>query len=83
MTSEHSPVGIEPSTKNLILKQALDKEGVSGLASVLLDVACSKKETDDPVSVFLLDIVFIKQYRCLKTFRQVTLYRKPFIVQKH
>lgn len=53
MTSEHSPVGIEPSTKNLILKQALDKEGVSGLASVLLDVACSKKETDDPVSVFI------------------------------
>ncbi|KFM63488.1 Fat-like cadherin-related tumor suppressor-like protein, partial [Stegodyphus mimosarum] len=48
LTSEHSPVGIEESTKNLILKEALDKEGVSGLASVLLDVACSKKETDDP-----------------------------------
>nr|XP_015921109.1 protocadherin Fat 4 isoform X2 [Parasteatoda tepidariorum] len=48
LTSEHSPVGIQESTKNLILKQALDKEGVSGLASVLVDVACSKKETDDP-----------------------------------
>ncbi|GFQ85505.1 cadherin EGF LAG seven-pass G-type receptor 2 [Trichonephila clavata] len=48
LTSEHSPVGIQESTKNLILNQALDKEGVSGLSSVLLDVACSKKETDDP-----------------------------------
>ncbi|KAF8784600.1 Protocadherin-15 like protein [Argiope bruennichi] len=48
LTSEHSPVGIQESTKNLILNQPLDKEGVSGLSSVLLDVACSKKETDDP-----------------------------------
>ncbi|GIX89611.1 cadherin-related tumor suppressor [Caerostris extrusa] len=35
LTSEHSPVGIQESTKNLILNQPLDKEGVSGLASVL------------------------------------------------
>ncbi|CAL1294523.1 unnamed protein product [Larinioides sclopetarius] len=48
LTSENSPVGIQESTKNLILNQPLDKEGVSGRPTVLLDVACSKKETDDP-----------------------------------
>lgn len=52
LISEHSPVGIQESTKNLILKQPLDKEGITGLSSVLLDVACSKKETDDPVRYF-------------------------------
>ncbi|XP_054709710.1 cadherin EGF LAG seven-pass G-type receptor 3-like [Uloborus diversus] len=48
LVSKNSPVRIQEDTKNLILKEPLDKEGISGLSSVLLDVACSKKETDDP-----------------------------------
>lgn len=60
LVSEHSPVGIQESTKNLILKQPLDKEGISGLSSVLLDVACSKKETDDPVS-FVFNFNFLSE----------------------
>lgn len=58
LISEHSPVGIQVSTKNLILKQPLDKEGITGLSSVLLDVACSKKETDDPVRYFCYGVSF-------------------------
>lgn len=50
---ENSPLAIMPGTKNLVLRQKLDKEGEDGLRSVATDVICSPRHTraDDHLSI--------------------------------
>lgn len=48
LTSEDSPIDLEEGTKNVVLTRPLDKEGVSGAASVSLDLACSRVGSSDP-----------------------------------
>ncbi|XP_059090109.1 protocadherin beta-12-like [Tigriopus californicus] len=45
---EDVPIAVEESTKNVILTKALDKEGVSGPSSVIVDVICQRLNTEDP-----------------------------------
>lgn len=47
------PVAISPYSKNLTLIKPLDKEGVEGPASVIINVICKRKHTLDPVRLFL------------------------------
>ncbi|XP_043285422.1 protocadherin-like wing polarity protein stan [Venturia canescens] len=54
---EHdSPVTIAPLSKNLSLSRPLDKEGVDGPASVLVNVICERKHTLDPGFVIPVNI---------------------------
>lgn len=48
-----SPVEIAPGSKDLVLKTALDKEGLHGPASVYVNVICDRGRSTDPVSDLL------------------------------
>ncbi|CAN7937405.1 unnamed protein product, partial [Ixodes hexagonus] len=50
---EKSPLSIMPGTKDLVLRQKLDKEGQDGLRSVTTDVICAPRHTrdDDHLSI--------------------------------
>lgn len=45
-----SPVEIAPGSKDIVLKTALDKEGLHGPASVYVNVICDRRHSTDPVS---------------------------------
>lgn len=47
------PVAISPYSKNLTLVKPLDKEGIEGPASVIINVICNRKHTVDPVRLSL------------------------------
>lgn len=44
-------VEIAAGSKDLVLKTALDKEGVVGPSSVYVNVICDRRHSTDPVSV--------------------------------
>uniref|UniRef100_A0A6B0VG12 Putative family u69 unassigned peptidase n=1 Tax=Ixodes ricinus TaxID=34613 RepID=A0A6B0VG12_IXORI len=44
---EKAPLSIMPGTKDLVLRQKLDKEGEDGLRSVTTDVICAPRHTRD------------------------------------
>lgn len=48
-----SPVQIAVGSKDLVLKTALDKEGLHGPASVYVNVICDRRHSTDPVSTYL------------------------------
>ncbi|XP_022248169.1 protocadherin Fat 4-like [Limulus polyphemus] len=48
LDDDNLPISIEPYTKNLVLRQRLDKEGVDGVQSLSVDVSCSKVGKNDP-----------------------------------
>lgn len=45
-----APVEIAAGSKDLVLKTALDKEGLHGPASVYVNVICDRRHSTDPVS---------------------------------
>lgn len=47
-----SPVEIAVGSKDLVLKTALDKEGLHGPASVYVNVICDRRHSTDPVSTY-------------------------------
>lgn len=47
-----SPVQIAVGSKDLVLKTALDKEGLHGPASVYVNVICDRRHSTDPVSTY-------------------------------
>lgn len=49
-----SPVQIAVGSKDLVLKTALDKEGLHGPASVYVNVICDRRHSTDPVSTYRL-----------------------------
>ncbi|XP_053695727.1 cadherin-99C-like isoform X2 [Sabethes cyaneus] len=48
LREKNSPVMISSNSKNLILNQRLDKEGLEGPSSVYVNVICDRKNSNDP-----------------------------------
>ncbi|KRT79191.1 Cadherin [Oryctes borbonicus] len=51
-----SPIAITSGTKNLTLRRRLDKEGIDGPSSVLINLICERLHTLDPVFVIPINI---------------------------
>lgn len=52
------PVAISPYSKNLTLIKPLDKEGVEGPASIIINVICKRKHTLDPVRLSVKGLLY-------------------------
>ncbi|XP_076359059.1 protocadherin-15-like [Tachypleus tridentatus] len=57
LKGDNHPISIEPYSTNLILKKPLDKEGLEGIQSVMVDISCSKKKTSDPSIIIPVRII--------------------------
>ncbi|XP_022254368.1 cadherin-3-like, partial [Limulus polyphemus] len=57
LDGDNLPISIEPYTKNLILRQKLDKEGLEGVQTISVDVSCSKTGVEDPSIIIPVRII--------------------------
>ncbi|XP_076344001.1 protocadherin beta-11-like [Tachypleus tridentatus] len=57
LEDDNLPIAIESYTKNLILRQKLDKEGLEGVQSISVDVSCTKTGVEEPSIIIPVRVI--------------------------